>query len=52
MDNGEASVLKLDGKVMELPKATAGLGYVKVTQPVVVNSRNENEASKLQTCLP
>ena len=47
MDNGEASVLKLDGKVMELPKATAGLGYVKVTQPVAVNSRNESEGKQV-----
>ena len=53
MDNGEASVLKLDGKVMELPKATAGLGYVKVTQPVAVNSHNESERqAKLQTRSP
>ncbi len=51
MDNGEASVLKLDGKVMELPKATAGLGYVKVTQPVAVNSRNESEGKQVANTL-
>ena len=28
---------------MELPKVTAGLGYVKVTQPVAVNSHNAND---------
>jgi len=43
MDNGEASVLKLDGKVMELPKATAGLGYVKATQPVDIQSTTPHE---------
>ena len=47
MDNGEGSILKLDGKVMELPKATAGLGYVKVTQPVAVNSHNESEGKQV-----
>jgi len=32
---GEPAVLKLDGRAMQLPKATAGLGYVKTTvQPV------------------
>ena len=51
MDNGEASVLKLDGKVMELPKATAGLGYVKVTQPVAVNSHNESEGKQVANTL-
>ena len=37
MDNGEATVLKLDGKQIETPKATAGMGYVKVSKPVTVN---------------
>lgn len=37
MDNGEATVLKLDGKQIETPKATAGMGYVKVSKPVIVN---------------
>ena len=45
MDNGEASVLKLDGKRIETPKATAGLGYVKVQKQVSVNT-TPNDASR------
>lgn len=51
MDNGEASILKLDGKVMELPKVTTGLGYVKVTQPVAVNSHNANDGVEVANTL-
>lgn len=34
MDNGEPSVLKLDGVPMETPQATAGIGYIKVSQSI------------------
>lgn len=30
----EPTVLKVDGQVLDLPKATAGMGYVKTTMPV------------------
>lgn len=36
---------------MELPKVTAGLGYVKVTQPVAVNSHNANDGVEVANTL-
>lgn len=32
LESSENSVLRVNGKVLDLPKATAGLGYVKTTQ--------------------
>lgn len=33
LTSGKHSVLKIDGKALDLPQATAGLGYVKTTVP-------------------
>lgn len=51
MDNGEASVLKLDGEVMEMSKATAGIGYVKSSQAVAVNSPKDGNGKKVVNTL-
>ena len=33
LQTGEPSTMRIDGQVLEMPKATAGLGYVKTTIP-------------------
>ena len=37
LSSGNNSVLKIDGKTLELSKATAGLGYIKATVPAADN---------------
>lgn len=43
LDNGEESVLKLDGKIIATPKSTAGMGYVKVSEAINVNDSSNGE---------
>ena len=44
--NGEQSTLKIDGQAIELPKATAGLGYVKTSvQPAQGNTFTAEKTS-------
>ncbi len=43
MDNGEESSLTLDGKSLQLSQATAGIGYVKATQPVNILPAEKHE---------
>ena len=45
----EQSVLKIDGKPLELPKATAGIGYVKTVAPVESATRLEAEKTSSGT---
>lgn len=42
---GESAVIKLDGEPLDLPKATAGIGYVKVAKDV----SNANSLSVVKT---
>ena len=39
IDNGPQSVLKIDGSILETPKATAGLGYVKTVRSIDQNQK-------------
>ncbi|MFA6719634.1 MAG: alpha-2-macroglobulin, partial [Prevotella sp.] len=45
LDSGEPSTLRLDGKPMDLPKATTGMGYVKTS----VQTPNANTFSAEKT---
>lgn len=39
LEGGAQPTLRLDGKVLELPKATAGIGYVKIAKDADGNAR-------------
>ena len=43
MQNGEKAQLMLDGKPLQTPQPTAGLGYVKTTEPVEFRSSEHHE---------
>ena len=48
MDNGESAKLTLDNHPLSTSQPTAGLGYIKVTQPIVVQSTSEKQELKIQ----
>jgi len=48
MDNGESAKLTLDNHPLSISQPTAGLGYIKVTQPIVVQSTSEKQELKIQ----
>lgn len=43
MQNGEKAQLMLDGKLLQTPQPTAGLGYVKTTEPVEFRPSEHHE---------
>lgn len=49
MDNGEDTRLTINGKPLETSQATAGIGYVKSTQPVNFQPSDHNELTAEKT---
>ena len=43
MQNGEKARLMLDGKPLQMPQPTAGLGYVRATEPVAYDASARHE---------